>query len=107
MAVRHLADLGHRRIAFVAGPLDTSTGWIRRQAFQQSIAMCQRATPVAVQALYKIVTDTSMKASVTVAAATAIMKFGRESIELDDLARTLRAWLQPVKDREASRTVLH
>src|SRR5207248_3640598 len=38
MAVRHLADLGHRRIAFVAGPLDTSTGWIRRQAFQQAMA---------------------------------------------------------------------
>lgn len=33
MAVRHLADLGHRRVAHVAGPATTSTGLGRRRAF--------------------------------------------------------------------------
>jgi LacI family transcriptional regulator len=37
-AVRHLAELGHRRIAYLAGPQDTSTGWIRRQAFDLAMA---------------------------------------------------------------------
>jgi hypothetical protein len=63
----------------------------RRQAFQQAIAMCQRATPVAVQTLYKIVNDANTKPNVKVAAASAIMRFGRESIELDDLAGRIEA----------------
>jgi LacI family transcriptional regulator len=33
LAVRHLADLGHRRIAHVAGPQGVSTGLARRQSF--------------------------------------------------------------------------
>jgi hypothetical protein len=49
----------------------------RRQTFQQAISMCQKATPVAVQALHKIVTDPGTKANVRVAAASAIMKYGR------------------------------
>lgn len=36
MAVRHLIDLGHRRIAHVAGPQDTSTGRGRLRAFRQA-----------------------------------------------------------------------
>jgi LacI family transcriptional regulator len=36
-AVSHLADLGHRRIAHLAGPQDTSTGTVRRRAFLQSL----------------------------------------------------------------------
>jgi LacI family transcriptional regulator len=34
MAVSHLVDLGHRRIAFLGGPESTSTGRDRRQAFE-------------------------------------------------------------------------
>lgn len=37
LAVRHLADLGHRRILHVAGPQSTSTGLVRAQAFHNAV----------------------------------------------------------------------
>ncbi len=37
MAVRHLADLGHRRILHLAGPQTTSTGVVRSRAFHGAI----------------------------------------------------------------------
>ena len=37
MAVRHLADLGHERIAHLAGPQTTSTGVTRANAFRNAI----------------------------------------------------------------------
>jgi LacI family transcriptional regulator len=37
MAVRHLADLGHRRILHLAGPQTTSTGVVRSRAFQNAV----------------------------------------------------------------------
>ncbi len=37
LAVAHLAQLGHRRIAHVAGPQDTSTGVARRRAFRAAV----------------------------------------------------------------------
>src|SRR5215470_15476477 len=36
-AIAHLVELGHRRIAHVAGPQDTSTGLIRYRAFLDAI----------------------------------------------------------------------
>ncbi len=36
-AVGHLAALGHRRVAHLAGPRDTSTGLVRRRAFVQAL----------------------------------------------------------------------
>ncbi|WP_405728920.1 LacI family transcriptional regulator [Streptomyces sp. NBC_00028] len=37
LAVRHLASLGHRRIAHLAGPANTSTGVIRARSFRSSM----------------------------------------------------------------------
>jgi LacI family transcriptional regulator len=37
LAVQHLADLGHRRIAHLAGPQSTSTGVIRARAFHNAV----------------------------------------------------------------------
>lgn len=58
----------------------------RREAFAQAIAASQRYAPVAVQTLAKIMTDGTLSVSARVSAATALLKFSRESIELDDLA---------------------
>ncbi|HYG94936.1 MAG TPA: LacI family DNA-binding transcriptional regulator [Nocardioides sp.] len=37
LAVRHLAALGHRRIAHLAGPVSTSTGLMRARAFRSAV----------------------------------------------------------------------
>jgi len=37
MAVAHLAELGHRRIAHLAGPQSTSTGVVRARAFRHAV----------------------------------------------------------------------
>lgn len=40
LAVRHLAGLGHRRIAHIAGPKAISTGEVRRRSFLDTISEC-------------------------------------------------------------------
>lgn len=37
LAVKHLADLGHRRIAHLAGPATTSTGLVRARSFRSTV----------------------------------------------------------------------
>jgi histone H3/H4 len=58
----------------------------RREAFAQAMSASQKYAPVAVQVLAKIMTDATLSVSARVSAATALLKFSRESIELDDLA---------------------
>lgn len=55
------------------------------------MAMTHRYAPMAIQALAKIMTDTASPASARVSAATAVLNFARQSIELDDLAERVRA----------------
>ncbi|QKK09734.1 MAG: hypothetical protein HND58_17245 [Planctomycetota bacterium] len=62
------------------------TGRARRQAFDQAIALTQRYASLAVTTLAKVMADASAANAAKVSAATAMLKFGRESIELDDLA---------------------
>ena len=38
LAVEHLVGLGHRRIGHIAGPRHLSTGFLRRQGFEQAMA---------------------------------------------------------------------
>ncbi len=58
----------------------------RRLAFAQAVAVTQRYAPLAIHTLGKIMADTKVTAAARVSAATALLKFSRESIELDDLA---------------------
>ena len=58
----------------------------RRQAFSQSIALVQRYAPMAVQVLAKVASDPTATMSARVSAAQALLKFGREGIEIEDLA---------------------
>lgn len=63
----------------------------RRKAFSQAIAITSRYAPLAVQVLGKIMSDEKAPHSARVQAATAVLKFSRESIELDDLAARIEA----------------
>ncbi len=63
----------------------------RKVAFMQAIALTQRYTPLAVHTLAKVMNDPAAPYAAKVSAAAAILKFGRESIELDDLAYRVEA----------------
>ncbi len=69
----------------------------RRVVFAQAIAQTQRLLPLAVNTLGQIMADKSAPHSARVSAATAVTKFSRESIELDDLAERLAAIEQQVQ----------
>lgn len=61
----------------------------RREAFGHAVGLLQRYAPVAVNTLVKVMTDERTPPGVKVAAAAILLKFGREGIELDDLAQRL------------------
>jgi hypothetical protein len=72
----------------------------RREAFAQAIAVTQRYAPMAVHTLAKVMTDTSVQASARVSAATNLLRFGREALELDDLAGRLEALERDSKPKD-------
>ncbi|MFG0259954.1 MAG: hypothetical protein ACF8LK_06330 [Phycisphaerales bacterium JB041] len=74
----------------------------RRDAFNQAIALTQRYASLAVTTLAKIMADASAPNAAKVSAATAMLKFGRESIELDDLAARIET-LESERAEEAQR----
>jgi len=73
----------------------------RREAFGQAIAMTQRYAPLAVATLARVMADESAGHSAKVSAATAILRFGREGIELDDLAARIEALEQTAQKQES------
>ncbi len=74
----------------------------RREAFGQAIALTQRYAPVAVNTLVQVMTDDSAPSSSKVAAATTLLRFGREGIELDDLAVRVEALEQAAPQQQKS-----
>ncbi len=71
----------------------------RRQAFSHAISLTQQYAPAAVATLTKISTDPNAPHSARVSASTALLKFSRESIELDDLAERVAAIEQQVNSK--------
>ena len=63
----------------------------RRAAFGQAIGLVQWYASVAVAALVKVLNDPASPANCRVTAAAVLLKFGREGIELDDLAQRIEA----------------
>lgn len=72
----------------------------RREAFSHAISLTQRMAPHAVHTLAKIMSDTAAPYQARVAAATGLLRFGRDSIELDDLAARVEALECPPKQVE-------
>jgi hypothetical protein len=58
----------------------------RRVVFAQAVAQTQRLLPLAINTLGQIMADKAAPHTARVSAATAVTKFSRESIELDELA---------------------
>lgn len=71
----------------------------RREAYGQAIALAQRYTPLAVQTLATMMNDHAASTSGRVSACATMLRFARESIELDDLAARVEALEQAEKER--------
>ena len=74
----------------------------RRDSFRHAVGLCNRYAPVAVQTLMKVMADATAPHSAKVSAATALLKFSRESIELDDVVARVEALEQAAREAEAA-----
>ena len=74
----------------------------RRESFAQAVSLTQRYAALAVQTLAKVMNDESAPVASRVAAATSMLKFARDSIELDDLADRVEALERSAKDRASA-----
>ncbi len=63
----------------------------RRGVFQQAVSLTQRYASLAVQTLAKVMTEASSPWSAKVAASSALLRFGREGIELEDMEARIEA----------------
>ncbi len=63
----------------------------RRQSFEQAIALTQRYSSLAVQTLATAMTSANAPWTCKVTAAVGLLRFGREGIELEDLAERVKA----------------
>jgi hypothetical protein len=63
----------------------------RRETFSHAIAMTQRYAGLAVNTLAKVMMDERSSASAKVQAATSLLRFGREGLELEDLAARIES----------------
>jgi LacI family transcriptional regulator len=61
-AVGHLTDLGHRRVAHIAGPLQISTGRARAEAFERAVARAGTDGPPPVEHTSRLTVDEGERA---------------------------------------------
>ena len=72
----------------------------RREAFGHAVALTQRYAPLAVNTLATLMADKDTPPHARVTAASTLLKFGREGIELDDLAARVEALEQATEQRK-------
>ena len=87
------AQVGHRTLIRWLTQDDFGRAYrkARREAFGHAIALTQHYAPLAVNTLATLMADKSTPAHARVSAASTLLKFGREGIELDDLAARVEA----------------
>ncbi|MBN8597225.1 MAG: helix-turn-helix domain-containing protein [Planctomycetes bacterium] len=64
---------------------------LRRESFAQAIGFAQRYAPMAIGTLAKLMSDPSTPHASRVSAAAVLLKFSRDSIELDELVGRMQA----------------
>jgi len=72
----------------------------RRQAFAHAVSLAQQAAAMAVGALVRMLNDPACGHSAKVAAATNLLRFGRESIELDELVERVESLEAAARQQE-------
>lgn len=61
----------------------------RRNAFDVAVGLTQKYAGLAVHTLAKVMADTQSASAAKVSAASAMLRFAREALELDDLAKRI------------------
>ena len=102
------AEIGNRTLVRWLNDPDFSKVYrkARREAFGQAIGLTQHYAPLAVNTLATIMADAKTPAHARVTAASTLLKFGREGIELDDLAARVEA-LEDAAQNSSSSPGLH
>ncbi len=72
----------------------------RRKGFDQALGMIFQYTPVAVNVMGKIMLNPDEPAGARVAAASTIVKLGREAVEIDDLAGRVEEIEEAIKSAQ-------
>jgi hypothetical protein len=92
---------GTMRRWLAQGPFKRAYREARREAFSQAISLTQKYAPMAVHALAKILSDEQSPAGARVQAAVAVLKFTRESIELDEMVERIERLEQLAAQQES------
>jgi len=75
----------------------------RREGYAHAVGLVQQYVPHAVQTLMKMVADAATPAAVRATCCGMLLKFGRESIEVDDLAARVEELEANQPDKEHKR----
>ena len=75
----------------------------RREGFAQAVGMAQKYAAHAMQALVKMIADAATPPAVRATCCGMVLKFGRESIELDDVVQRVEEIEARQPEKEAKR----
>ena len=75
----------------------------RSEAFRHAVGMVQQCVPHAIQCLLNLVKDAATPAAVKATASGMLIKFGRDSIEIDELAARVEQLEANQPDKEKKR----